>query len=223
MDDGSLQLAAAAGISIRVIPFINTIIREDAALRNSLSALPEQLTAVFTSWNGVAGVRRNSAAVPQWNIACIEGKTRRAAEDFFGKKAIMITAPDATKLAAALVRSKIEEVVFFCGNHRLDHLPQALKQAGVKVRELIVYTTEETPAAVAESYKAVLFFSPSAVNSFFSANTLPSDCTTFAIGHTTAKAITQHTSNKVIVSPESDERTMMQTLINYYNEERLIT
>ena len=211
------------GIPILVIPFISTVIREDATLRNSLSALPDDLTAVFTSWNGVAGIRQNIDDVPQWNIACLEGKTRRAAEDFFSKKAIILTAPDATKLAVELVRSKTKEVVFFCGNHRLDHLPDALVQAGIKVHEIMVYSTAETPVTVTADYKAVLFFSPSAVKSFFSANILPADCTTFAIGQTTAKAITQYTSNKVMVSPESDERTMMQTLINYYNEERLIT
>ncbi len=181
------------------------------------------MIAVFTSSNAVAGIRSCLDNVPGWDIAVIEGKTQQAAETFFGKAAIKATARDAGALAAALISRNINAVVFFCGNRRLDHLPLALARAGIDVREIVVYETEETPVAIDGIFDGILFFSPSAVTSFFRANTLPADCTIFVIGSTTAKTLTSYTSNKIIISPANDERAMIEEVIKYYNEERLIT
>ena len=224
MDESSLQLATAAGIHIHVVPFIRTVIREDTGLQAEINALPDQgLTAVFTSRNGVTGAIQQLTTVPQWSIACIEGKTRQASEQFFGKAAIIATAADAGQLATELIRMKTKAVVFFCGDRRLDHLPESLDAAGINVQEIIVYHTEAIEATVQDEFKGILFFSPSAVTSFFKTNTLAPDCTVFAIGPTTAKTLSTYTSNTIIISPQSDEGAMIRQLINYYNEERPIT
>ncbi len=224
ISENLLQQAKAKGVHITVIPFIEVSLLDSPALSGLISGLPAKgITAVLTSKNSVAGLKKNMDIVPDWRIACLEGKTLDAAVGFFGKAAITITAADSGTLAAEIIRNNIKNVVFFCGNRRLDHLPEALQKAGITVQEITVYTTEETPVAVPRNYEGILFFSPTAVNSFFTANTLPPDCTTFAIGKTTAKALAFYTSDTIVISPVSDEQLMIKHVINYYNEERLIT
>jgi uroporphyrinogen-III synthase len=224
ISESLLQQAKAAGIHIRVIPFININLKENDSLREIIASLANRdILAVFTSKNSVAGLKKNLDVVPAWQIACLDGKTREAAEAFFGKAAVTFTAADSGALAAAMIRANAKEAVFFCGNRRMDHLPHALRQQGISVREITVYDTIETPSLVPQDYDGILFFSPTAVHSFFTSNILPADCTTFAIGQTTAKAITSFTSNTMVISPVSDEAQMIRHLIKYYNEERPIT
>lgn len=207
-----------------MIPFIAINLKENGSLREIITSLANRdILAVFTSKNSIAGVKKNLDIVPAWQIASLDGKTREAAAAFFGNAAITITAADSGALAAAMIRANVKEAVFFCGNRRMDHLPEALGKAGINVREVIVYDTLETPVTVQPDYDGILFFSPTAVHSFFTANTLPADCTTFAIGQTTAKAITSFTSHTMVISPVSDEAQMIKHLIKYYNEERPIT
>lgn len=224
ISESLLQQAEAAGIHIRVIPFIAINFKESDALREIITGLANRdILAVFTSKNSVAGLMKNLDTVPAWRIACLQGKTHEAAAAFFGKTAITITAADSGTLAAAMIRANAKEAVFFCGNRRMDHLPEALRKEGISVQEIVVYDTFETPAPVQQDYDGILFFSPTAVHSFFTNNTLPADCTTFAIGQTTAKAITSFTSNTMVISPVSDEAQMIKHVIKYYNEERPIT
>ena len=71
------------------------------------------------------------------------------------------------------------EVIFFCGNLRRNDLPDALRQKGITVREITVYQTSLTPVTIEKEYDAVLFFSPSAAESFFSKNSLPAKTVLF--------------------------------------------
>jgi uroporphyrinogen-III synthase len=51
---------------------------------------------------------------------------------------------------------------------------------------------------VNDAYNGILFFSPSAVHSFFKKNKANPDTVFFAIGETTANAISVYTNNKII-------------------------
>lgn len=104
---------------------------------------------------------------------------------------------NASQLADVIIKEGIKEIVFFCGDRRRDELPDKLRAHGIKVKEVVVYRTVETPHKIDESYNGVVFFSPSAVNSFFTSNT-PSDKTIFyTMGDTTAAEIKKHSSNPV--------------------------
>jgi uroporphyrinogen-III synthase len=61
-----------------------------------------------------------------------------------------------------------------------------------------------------------LFFSPSAANSFFSVNKLPTGIVCFAIGDTTAKIIAQHTTNKIVTSERPAQEVMMTDVARYF-------
>src|SRR4029077_17349519 len=98
-------------------------------------------------------------------------------------------------------------VVFFCGDQRRDELPKKLQQHGFDLEEIIVYKTIETTQEINDAYNGILFFSPSAVNSFFKTNKVTAHTVFFAIGETTANTIKGYTSNKIIISntPAKDE------------------
>jgi uroporphyrinogen-III synthase len=81
----------------------------------------------------------------------------------------------------------------------------------------VVYETLETPVEIPGPLDAVLFFSPSAVNSFFSKNQLEKNTACFAIGATTARTIASYTANKIISSEVPDQSVLVQALRTYFH------
>ena len=88
------------------------------------------------------------------------------------------------------------------------------------VHEIIVYETVETPVTAIENIDGILFFSPSAVNSFFSVNQLNANTVCFAIGNTTAEAIAGFTGNKIITSEYTSQEMMLASLIKTYKTQK---
>jgi uroporphyrinogen-III synthase len=164
------------------------------------------------------GPSPTSSPDPSWKIFCIGGATRNLLQARFSASTIVGTAPDASALAGVILEHSPSEVFFFCGDQRRDALPEKLKAAGTRVHELVVYRTTETPRTVEEAYDGVVFFSPSAVNSFFSVNSLPENTTLFAIGHTTAGAIRSHVNNSVITSATPEKEALVRQMIAHFQK-----
>lgn len=185
-----------------------------------LEAKPEFV--VFTSSNAVSTLKKYlndySNYLPLcWKIFCLGGKTKDAVlqdDTFFGT--IEGTANNATALAQLILDKGVKEVVFFCGNKRRNELPDLLQTNGVGIHEIVLYETVETPFTVAAGVDALLFFSPSAVQSFFSANQLKESAVCFAIGQTTADSLEQFTKNKIIISKEPSQEALLDEVIHYY-------
>jgi uroporphyrinogen-III synthase len=135
------------------------------------------------------------------------------------EKNIMATAEYGKDLAQKIVEYGVKEIVFFCGNKRRDELPTILREHNIAVHEVIVYETVEVPSVATNDIDAVLFFSPSAVNSFFSVNQLEKQTVCFAIGTTTADSIADYTDNKVIIS-EAPSQEMMLASLRFYFENK---
>jgi uroporphyrinogen-III synthase len=158
--------------------------------------------------------------VVNWNIFCLSGKTRQAVINaLLLKKNILGEASNATELASKIISKGVKEIVFFCSDRRRDELPAALRNANIKVHEVVVYETTETPVTVTSDFDAVLFFSPSGVQSFFSANELNEDSVCFAIGRTTATSIATFTQNKIINSAAPDAGMMIEEVVEYFKQE----
>ena len=178
--------------------------------------------AVFTSSNAVTALKKYLSEyvnpLPQhWKIFCLSGKTKEVLQEnkeLFGT--IEGTAFYATELAKIIISHGVKEVLFFCGNRRRDVLPTVLGEKGIHVHEVVVYTTTETPQKAAENFDAVLFFSPTAVQSFFAANQLKADAVCFAIGQTTADSVKQFTQNKLCMGKEPTQEALLQEVIAYF-------
>lgn len=180
-------------------------------------AVPENGWVVFTSAiapRTIDAYRQGFS--PIWRIACLEGATREATYLLTSRSTIEITAPDAATLADKIIaHGNIEEVYFFCGDQRKDTIPQRLRAAGITVHERVIYHNTATPHTIHHVYDAILFFSPTAVKSFFSVNTLPPQTICFAIGNTTGAALTGHTTNKIITAVTPAAATLLQTAIDH--------
>ncbi len=155
--------------------------------------------------------------IVDWNIFCLSGKTKEAVLNaLLLKKNIIGEAVNASELANKIIKQGVKEIIFFCSNKRRDELPTALKNANIKVHEVVLYETAETPMVMDNDFDAVLFFSPSGVQSFFSSNELHQDTVCFAIGRTTATSIATFTKNKIIKSPGPDTKLMIEEMINHF-------
>jgi uroporphyrinogen-III synthase len=67
-----------------------------------------------------------------------------------------------------------------------------------------------------------MFFSPTAVRSFFSMNELLPGTTVFAMGTTTAKALKENTTMPVIISPEADKAYVLHMAMEYAGSHPII-
>ncbi|MET3880545.1 uroporphyrinogen-III synthase [Chitinophaga sp. OAE865] len=240
LTDSSIAVAGDNGIRIDVQDFIqikpvilpslkgNQPGWNDTHISNIFQA-PN--VSVFTSANalnvlkqnyfGVRGLRNGLRTVfltDNARICCISGKTLEKAKAVFPGVEILASSPYGSELAAAMIAlGNISEVNFYCGTQRRHELPDALKQAGITVNEFVIYENIPAPAVVADDYDGILFFSPSAVKSYLSANRINSKTVCFAIGRTTATELREHTDNKIIMSTNISEDSMVQTAIFYFN------
>lgn len=176
--------------------------------------------AVFTSIHAVEAVGERLAVVTGWRIYCIGGATREAVAGIFGADSIAGSAASARELADLIRKRGESRVVFFCGDRRRDELPDALTKAGIGVDERVVYRTRLTPKRLDRDYAGVAFFSPSAVESFFSVNTIGAGVTLFAIGGTTAAAIHDRCSNEVVTSERPDKTVLIKLMTDHFLNQR---
>jgi uroporphyrinogen-III synthase len=112
-----------------------------------------------------------------------------------------------------------KEVIFFCGNLRRNELPDALRTKGIEVKEVIVYKTSLVPVSINKRYDAVLFFSPSAAESFFSKNSVPRNTALFVMGETTAVSIKKYSTNPIITGDEPDKNKLISQAIKFVRDD----
>jgi uroporphyrinogen-III synthase len=161
--------------------------------------------------------------VINWNIFCLSGKTKQAVLNAkLLEKNIVGEAANASELAKKIIEARVDEIIFFCSNKRRDELPTILQTASIKVHEVILYETTETPVSVDGNLDAVLFFSPSGVQSFFSANELNDTTVCFAIGPTTATSISTFTQNKVIASISPNQEELIEEVIEHFKQKSTV-
>ena len=201
---------------VRVIPFIDILPRQDDETLSWIARYAkEKLVAVFTSAHAVRSVTNSLQKKPDWKMYCVGNETQSAIGKWFGPGSVVKSANNAQALSEIMIADKIESAIFFCGDQRMDILPENLKKEGIRLSELIVYSTLLSPVHIDVYPDAILFFSPTAVRSFFSANDLPPGTTLFAMGKTTADTISRFTANKVIVSSEPDKAFVLNLALEY--------
>jgi uroporphyrinogen-III synthase len=157
-------------------------------------------------------------ADPEWIIYTLGGVTNTIISNYFTSSEIFSSANNAREIAQTIISNEEDEVVFFCGNQRREELPALLQSKNIKVDELVVYETLETPVKINKDYRGILFFSPSAVKSFFSINKIEQTTVLFAIGKTTAKALKQFSNNKVLVGTQPNKEHLAQQAMQYLQQ-----
>jgi uroporphyrinogen-III synthase len=220
LEPSLINTAMVHGIELDALPFVEVEPVRNQALAEELESLCKvHLTVVFTSANAISAISGTLKKFrPQWNVYCIGNATRKAVLEFFDEASIKGTATDGAGLAATIKSHDVSGVTFFCGDKRLDALPDFLYRNDIMVREIVVYKTRETPEQVVKHYQGFMFFSPNGVNSFFRINKISPNAVLFAIGNTTAAALSAKANNKVIVCETPSKALMVDTVIQYFHK-----
>ena len=181
--------------------------------------LAKNLPVIFTSPNAaeiiIQVLKQEHIELSNRTIYSLSGKTCNLLKHYFPQHSIT-TANKAIELAEKILNDHVKEIIFYCADIRRDELPDALKNNNVQVHEVIVYQTIETPSKMDGHWDGILFFSPSAVRSFFSANDITEKTICFAIGETTATTIAQYTKNKIIQSNTPDPVNMIMDVTAFF-------
>lgn len=170
---------------------------------------------IFTSQNAVHSVLSDpkSEQLKSKNVFCVGLKTKiLLSESGFNVVAYTGYASDLAEIITLIYGR--ESYTFFSGNLRRETLPQALKEADVKFNEIKVYDTSLTPQKIKTAVDAILFFSPSGVESYLKENTIKKE-TCFCIGETTAEALHKITKN-IIIADQPTVEDVIEDVIEEY-------
>ncbi len=217
-NDARQALEKTEEVSFQELDFVATVPSDFDS--DSLPANSPSIPLVFTSARAVEyAAALFPASGPGFGDAfCLEGKTYQKVAEWLGADRIIATAPDSENLAKAILHTgSYSEVLFFCGNQRLDQLPDMLSRNGITVHEARIYSTVETPEMIDFIPDAILFFSPSAVSSFLRLNPLTDATVCFAIGQTTAASIRNtHPEQRIITPPRPGQEAMVDIIYQHF-------
>jgi len=164
---------------------------------------PGDRLAIFTSKQAV---RACIASGPDSGLSgvsclCVGAATASLIRDHDG--AVLECASSATELASRITNKYTDRsFVYYCGNRRLDVIPETLETLGLDWQEVIVYQTKTVAQTFAQKFDGILFFSPSGVESYTGSNAI-GGATAYCIGPTTAAAANKHTKKyKIATSPD---------------------
>lgn len=221
VSESLVKKAARKNIAVDVLSFIETSAVTDIEIQQEIEwASTENAVVVFTSMNAVAAVvDMLDEFVPEWRIYCMGHTTRQLVAEYFGEHSIAGTADNAAALAEEIINNEeTDEVFFFCGNRRREELPNTLRENNIDVTEIVVYETTSIEHKIEKNYNGILFFSPSAAESFFQKNKLSGLTVVFAIGDTTAKTIRRYCTNKIVTAIHPGKDELLEQAVEYFSE-----
>ena len=177
---------------------------------------------IFTSQNAVRSFlthpqfEENKSDLQSKKVFCVGVKSKTILTDAgFEVIAYADYASDLTEIICLIYANS--SYTFFSGNLRKETLPLALKNTGIEFNEIEVYETQLKPHKIKEAVDAILFFSPSGVESYLKDNTIKKELC-FCIGETTAEALeNNHIKNIIIAEHPSVENVITEVKEYYYN------
>ncbi len=170
---------------------------------------------IFTSQNAAQSVllHPKSNELKSKNVFCVGLKTKALLEENgFNVIVYVDYASDLAEIITLIYSN--ESYTFFSGNLRKETLPKALKEAKITFNEIQVYETTLTPQKIKSPLEAILFFSPSGVESYLKENTIKKELC-FCIGETTAEALVTKSKNILIAAQPSVENVIEDVIEEY--------
>ncbi len=176
---------------------------------------------VFTSGNALRIAAGYYATVREYTgiVYTLAGSSADEARRYLPYAQIRSAGQDGAELAQAILDAQPPgKITFFCGNKRRDSLPDMLRERSFQVREVLVYETGFAPHQLQEFPAVILFFSPSAVESYLMANRLSAGTVCIAIGNTTADLLRrQQFGIRILTAAAPSQEAVVETLLNYLN------
>ncbi len=137
------------------------------------------------------------------NLFVVGEKTSKTLSPHFK---IAETANYGKDLAKIIVKDyPLEKFTFLCGNLRKDDIPNLLTHFNISFEEKQVYKTSYNLQHIPGDFDAVIFCSPSAVNSYFKANEANPKTTYICIGTTTKAKALKFTQQVIVATNTSVE------------------
>jgi uroporphyrinogen-III synthase len=194
-----------------------SVIEEDfIATKNQNFDLTEiNSNLIFTSQNAAQSVLLHPKCqeLKSKNVFCVGIKTKALLEENgFNVIVYVDYAADLAEIITLIYAN--ESYTFFSGNLRKETLPIALKEANIKFNEIQVYETSLTPIKIKETVEAILFFSPSGVESYLMENKLKKEIC-FCIGETTAAALPINVKNIIVANQPSIEEVIENAIAEF--------
>ena len=216
LDEAIVKQAASENIIIDCIKFIDIRPIDTSGIQQQIKGeLAKNHYVIFTSANAVNAVAEQLSGRSDLKIFCISGKTRKAVEEHFPGSIIVDDAPNGSELAAKIIARQISSAVFFCGDKRLDTIPDMLSEKNIHLKEVVVYETVLAPQKIDKGYDGILFFSPSAVESLFKMNNVAQCPVAFSFAASTFNTLKSKV-DEIVVSKIPSEQAMLNTVIEYY-------
>lgn len=210
------QLLIDAGISVIEEEFIETKIKNFELNLRGTKQSNVNSNLIFTSQNAVNSLLQHPKCeeLKSKNVFSVGMKTKDLlTENGFNVIAYTGYASDLAEIIS-LIYSK-ETFTFFSGNLRRDVLPDTLKENGVVFNEIEVYETNITAKKIPNKINGILFFSPSAVDSYLKLNTIKDEIC-FCIGETTAEALENKKIKNIIIADKLSVEDVIAEVIEYY-------
>ena len=167
----------------------------------NFKANPENKSLIFSSQNAVKSVF-NQFRFSGNNCYCVGEKTQKLLEEN-GQKVVKMTQKASVLADFILKNTKNEPFLFFTGNQRMPTIEAAFAREKRSLEVVETYTSRAQPKAMG-NYDAVLFYSPSGVESYLQNNSL-ANITSFAIGETTAQILKKYTDNIITATQPTIE------------------
>tara|TARA_Y100001970_G_scaffold29608_1_gene36631 strand:+ start:26385 stop:27053 length:669 start_codon:yes stop_codon:yes gene_type:complete len=120
-----------------------------------------------------------------------------------------------SKFILANFKNSKNSFTYFSGKKRIRELENNLKKNNINIIVHEVYDTLLTPLKINDLYDGVIFYSPSAVKSFFKGNNSLNNTYGFCIGNTTAKELSNY-SNRFSVAKSNSEENMLESIDKYF-------
>lgn len=195
--------------------FIEEDFIETKSINFELSKVNNNL--IFTSQNAVQSILQHPKCndLKSKNVFSVGMKTKELlTENGFNVIAYTGYASDLAEIITLIYKN--ETFTFFSGNLRRDVLPNTLKENEIIFNEIEVYQTNLTPQKITKKLDGILFFSPSAVESYFKLNTIKEEMC-FCIGETTAEALENKKIKNIIIAEKPSVENVIDEVVEYYN------
>jgi uroporphyrinogen-III synthase len=198
------------------------VIEEDFIQTKSIDFELEKVNQnlIFTSQNAVQSILQHPKCtdLKSKNVFSVGMKTKELlTENGFNVIAYTGYASDLAEIIS-LIYNK-ESFTFFSGNLRRDILPNTLKENQIEFNEIQVYETDLTSKKITDKLDGILFFSPSAVESYLKSNTIKNEIC-FCIGETTAEVLVPRLRDKkienIVIADKPSVENVIAEVIEYY-------
>jgi uroporphyrinogen-III synthase len=192
---------------IKILPF------------KSLTNISVSKNIIFTSKNAVNIILNNSKIKKNLidkNFFCVGESTTELIIN--NNLNLIKSEQNSKKLSEYIVanfKNSKDSFTYFSGKKRLLELEKTLNENNIKIIVHEVYDTILNPKKIKDHYDGIIFYSPSAVKSFFKGNNSFKNTYGFCIGNTTAKELKKF-SESFSISKSNSEENMLVSINKYF-------